>query len=91
MFMVHIKEVAGTEVVVSRLSPANADLQSRMFNLPWHFLLLPKITLLFSRSQCVLAALDFCRVHCCSPVYFGNGRCKLGAKEEGGKILVLIS
>lgn len=50
--MVHIKEVAGTGVVISRLSPADADLQSWMFSLPWHFLLLPKITVVLSIPVC---------------------------------------
>lgn len=57
-----------------------------MFNLPWHFFLLPEITPLFSWSQCVLAAQLFNRASCCSPVCFGKDR-----KEEEDKILSLIT
>lgn len=85
MVVVHIKEVAGVKVVVSRPSPADAYSRSRMFNLPWHLLLLPEITLLFSRSKHVLAALPFCRGCCCSLAYFGNGRCNLNEKRRRGR------
>lgn len=57
--VVHIKEAAGTKVVVLRPSPADAYSWSRMFNLPWHLLLLPEITLWFPGSQCALVALYF--------------------------------
>lgn len=85
MAVVHFKEVAGVKVVVSRPSPADTYSRSRMFNLPWHLLLLPEITLLFSRSKHVLAALPFCRECCCSPAYFGQGRCNLNEKGRRGR------